>query len=245
MSETKFGPDFFEDPDIFKTYLSSRHRPDGPNETLEKPTFLQLLGEVKGRQILDLGCGDGMFALELFEAGCNNYLGIDASEKMVQVAKTVLKDQPSNIVHSKIESWGYPANQFDLVISRLALHYIENIGEVFLNVHKALVKNGRFVFSIVHPIITASDKSRQPGSRREDWIVDNYFSTGRRKVVLGDNYVYQYHRTIEDLYIGLQQVGFSIEALRESKPVRENFKDKDLFIRRSRIPLFLFLSAVK
>ena len=46
---------------------------------------------------------------------------------MVQVAKTVLKDQPSNIVHSNIESWEYPSNQFDLVISRLALHFAENI----------------------------------------------------------------------------------------------------------------------
>ena len=131
MSEIKFGSDFFEDPDILKAYLSSRHRSNSPNETLEKPIFLQLLGEVKGKLILDLGCGDGMFALELFEAGCRNYLGIDASKQMVRIAKTVLMDRPANIVHSKIESLEYPTNQFDLVISRLALHYVENIHEVF------------------------------------------------------------------------------------------------------------------
>ena len=164
---------------------------------------------------------------------------------MVRVAKKVLKDQPAEIVHSKIESWDYPANQFDIVISRLVLHYIEDIDAVFRKTYKVLNKNGRFVFSMVHPVITSCDKSRQPGSQRKDWIVDNYFSNGLRKVILGDNYVYQYHRTIEDLFIGLQQAGFQIESLRESKPLREYFENEDLFIRRSRIPLFLFFSAIK
>jgi len=245
MNDTKFGPEFYNDPDILEAYLSSRHRPDSPNESLEKPVFLQLLGDVQGQKVLDLGCGDGMFALELFEAGCSNYYGIDASEKMVQIANKVLKDRPANIDHSTIESWDCPEQQYDIVISRLALHYIQQIEEIFQKTYDCLKPNGRFVFSIVHPIITSSDKSRQPGSRREDWIVDNYFSGGLRKVVLRNNYVNQYHRSVEDLYMGLQKSGFTIESLRESRPMREYFENEELFIRRSRIPLFLFISAVK
>lgn len=144
-----------------------------------------------------------------------------------------------------IESWEFPKKQFDLVVSRLALHYVSDINDIFRKVHITLKENGRFVFSIVHPVITSSDKSRHPGSLRQDWIVDDYFSPGSREVVLRDEYVTQYHRTIEDLYGGLQRSGFRVEHLRESKPRQENFEDEELFQRRKRIPLFLFFSSIK
>ena len=49
------GARFFDDHEQFAHYQAGRHRADGPNETLEKPVFLKLLGAVKGRRILDLG----------------------------------------------------------------------------------------------------------------------------------------------------------------------------------------------
>lgn len=51
------GATFFDDHERFAHYQAGRHRADGPNETLQKPVFLELLGEVKGPRILDLGCG--------------------------------------------------------------------------------------------------------------------------------------------------------------------------------------------
>ena len=241
----KSGPDLFDDQKFSEGYLSFRHRPESPNESLERPVLMELMGPVSTQHILDLGCGDGVFGLELIEAGCEYYLGIDASETMVEAAKKNMGNRPGEIIQSMIEAWAFPQNQFDLVVSRLTLHYIENLDYVFAKVHAALKQDGRFVFSIVHPVITSSDKSRLPGSSRQDWIVDDYFSPGSRKVVLGEDDVTQFHRTIEDLYVGLQQAGFRIEHLRESKPRRENFEDEALFQRRNRIPLFLFFSSVK
>ncbi len=57
--------------------------------------------------------------------------------------------------------------------------------------------------------------------------------------------VIKFHRTVEDYFTALQSAGFTVEQLRESRPRRENFTDPDLYDRRTRIPLFLFLAARK
>jgi len=177
------GAEFFDDDKIFEAYRSGRYRSDGPNESLEKPVFLELLGDVRGKQILDLGCGDGRFGLELLAAGCQSYLGLEASQQMVQLAQQNLQARSGQVVHAKIEDWHYPDERFDLVISRLALHYVANLEETFNNVNNTLRGNGQFLFSIVHPVITSCDKSRERGSIRQDWIVDDYFTPGSRKVL--------------------------------------------------------------
>jgi len=56
---SKEGPEFFDDPDVFQQYLRHRESRDNPNDTMENPVILDLLGAVGGARILDLGCGDG------------------------------------------------------------------------------------------------------------------------------------------------------------------------------------------
>jgi SAM-dependent methyltransferase len=236
--------DFYENEEVLKEYLAFRHSPESPNESLEKPAFLELLGNVKNKTILDLGCGDARFGLELLEKGCTSYLGIEPSTKMLELAKQNLNTKGS-VEQSTVEAWSYPAEQFDLVVSRLALHYVEDLDEAFRNIHKTLKPEGRFVFSMVHPVITSSDKSRENNALRTSWIVDDYFKQGPRRVRLQNDYVTQYHRTLETIFMSSQKAGFVFEGLREGCPKSENFEDMGLLERRMRIPLFLILSARK
>jgi SAM-dependent methyltransferase len=239
------GSKFFDDERKFKSYQSKRHRAESPNESIEKPIFLEMLGDVKGKQILDLGCGDGTFGLELLRAGCQSYLGVEASLQIVQAAQKAFQQSIGQVVHAKIEDWIYPVNHFNLVISRLALHYVATLDDTFNKVNSALKSGGRFVFSIVHPVITSCDRSRKGGGARQDWIVDDYFATGSRQVYFMGEYVEQYHRTIEDIYKALRDADFFIEQLRESRPKLEHFTDITLYERRMRIPLFLLFSGRK
>ena len=55
----------------------------------------------------------------------------------------------------------------------------------------------------------------------------------------------KYHRTVEDYFRALQEAGFVVEQLRESRPQREQFADEQTYERRRRIPLFLFLAGRK
>ena len=76
------GPDFYVDDAVFATYQGRRQRPDSPNDTMEKPVVVQLMGEVTGKRVLDLGCGDAAIGRELLQRGAASYLGIEGSQKM-------------------------------------------------------------------------------------------------------------------------------------------------------------------
>src|SRR5688500_1328106 len=110
----KNGPEFYDDEEVFATYASRRARIDGPNEILEKPIFDELMGDLTGLRILDLGCGHAALGLEALQRGCQSYLGIDGSHKMIEAAKEKLAGTPGKVVRETIEAWDYPLQQFDL-----------------------------------------------------------------------------------------------------------------------------------
>ena len=239
------GYEFFDDEAILETYQSRRALPTSPNETIEYPIFRELLGEVKGLDVLDLGCGEAEFGAELLDKGARSYVGLEASEKMANSAKERLRGRHAKVIRSTIEDHDFAPASFDLVISQLVLHYIEDLLATFRRVYETLKPGGRFVFSAEHPIITSSSQSLTVSERRTAWLVDDYFKTGKRVYPWMGGEVTKYHRTVEDYFAFLQEVGFRVERLRESRPERENSVDAQEYERRLRIPLFIFFSARK
>lgn len=238
------GAFFYDNETAFKNYMDRRTAATSANETIEKPILKELIGQLDGIEVLDLGCGEATIAKELFEAGISSYTGVEGSRNMVKLAQKSLNHQQAEIIHDFIECYEYPEQQFDLVISRLAFHYIEDLTPVFKKIHGTLKESGRFVFSVEHPVITSHHTSYEKGGR-QDWTVDHYFKTGQRVTKWLGEQVIKYHRTVEEHFMTLQNTGFQILNLRESCPRREHITDKKLFERRMRIPLFLFLSAQK
>lgn len=242
------GPGFFDEDGVFETYMARRRQrrhADNPNDTLEKPVLLELAGELSGKRILDLGCGDGAFGREVLAQGCRAYLGVDGSQKMAAAARQTLAGTVGQVVHNTLEAWDYPEGCFDLAVARLVLHYVADVQPVFDGVYRTLSAGGRFVFSVEHPVITSCDRGRPPGTQRQDWIVDDYFETGLRVTSWLGSSVVKYHRTVEDYCAALQEARFTLERLRESRPQRALFTDGATYRRRKRIPLFLFLAGRK
>jgi SAM-dependent methyltransferase len=241
----KTGPDFYDDPQVFATYRREGKTPrvDGPIETLEKPVFDELTGPLTDLHILDLGCGSGYYGAEALNQSCRSYLGLEGSQNMFEWSRKTLAGTDGKVIHTRMETWTYPTQQFDLVTSRLALHYIEDIMSLFANVYKALVPGGRFIFSVEHPVITSCDRAWLAGNSRQHWIVDDYFETGKREVKWMAGELIKFHHTLDDYFSALTTNGFQVEALRESNPQRDLFTDEATYKRRKRIPLFLFIAA--
>ncbi|MEJ8546305.1 class I SAM-dependent methyltransferase [Brevibacillus borstelensis] len=143
---------------------------------------------------------------------------------------------------STIEEWTFPGGRFDLALSRLVIHYIEDLDSLFRCVYQALRPGGRILFSVEHPVITST---LQTAGTRTSWLVDHYFVNGPRQQQWMGGTVCKYHRTIEDYFLALQKAGFAVEQLRESRPLRESFLHQETYERRLRIPLFLLLCAKK
>jgi SAM-dependent methyltransferase len=239
------GPAFYDDDAVFAMYTAHRQQPDNPPDTLEKPIFLDLVGAVAGLRILDLGCGTARFGRDVLARDCQRYVGVEGSQNMVTMAEQILAGSPGQIVHSIIETWDYPEAAFDLVVSRLVLHYIEDFAALCANVYHTLGTNGRFIFSVEHPVVTADARNWETNDDRHNWIVDNYFVPGPRSTPWLGGRVVRYHRTIDEYFGTIQNAGFVIESLRESRPRREQFADGLIYEQHKRIPLFLLLAARK
>ena len=239
------GPQFYDNAAVFQSYMQHRQRSDNPNDTLEMPILLALLGPVSGAHLLDLGCGDAAIGKTLLVQGAASYLGLDGSRNMIDRAQQTLTGTGGKVLQANIRSWAYPADTFDLVLSRLALHYIADVAPVFQHVWQTLRPTGRFVFSVEHPVLTSCDRAWQGGGERQAWIVDDYFDVGQRVTHWLGAQVVKYHRTVEEYFLGLQTAGFVVERLRESRPEPQWFAQEKTYQRRTRIPLFLFLAARK
>jgi SAM-dependent methyltransferase len=238
------GPDFYDDDELFATYTTHRHRPGNPNDTLEGPALLAMLGPVGGLRVVDLGCGDAGFGRALLDAGCAAYTGVDGSRNMCAAARRTLDGTAGRVVETTIEAWDAPPASADVVVSRLALHYVADVAPVFARVHRALVDGGRFVFSVEHPVITSCARGWQPGTPRQDWVVDDYHVAGPRATRWLGGEVVKHHRPVEEYFGALRSAGFAVEDLREGRPDHAHLGPEE-HARRARIPLFLLLAARK
>lgn len=239
------GAGVYDQEDFLSNYMQRRGRKDSPNNAIESPIIYELIGDFKNKSILDLGCGDASFGKELLEQGAGFYAGVEGSEQMASSADINLAGTGGTIHRETMESYHYPTAQFEMVTSRFAIHYVPDIDLLFQNVYRTLKDNGKFVFSIQHPLTTSSFLSKQAGDRRSNWIVDDYFIEGERKEPWMEKIVVKYHRTIEHYFKALTNSGFSIMDLREGTPKREHFSNDEEFERRLEIPVVLAFSCTK
>jgi 2-polyprenyl-3-methyl-5-hydroxy-6-metoxy-1,4-benzoquinol methylase len=122
---------------------------------MHDPAVRDVMGSVGGLRIADLGCGDGRLAQWMIAGGCASYLGIDASAGMLAAARRELPGSSAEFVQSTIEQIELAEEYYDLVVSFLALHYLETVDGVFERCCGALVRGGRLVISVPHPVLTA------------------------------------------------------------------------------------------
>lgn len=239
------GASVYDEGEFYESYMKRRNRPESPNNIIEKPILLEMIGDVTGKRILDLGCGDAEIGVELLQQGGASYLGVEGSENMTLAAAENLAGTTGQVMHSSMEEWQPKPEQYDLVLSRFALHYLADLTSVFKKVHESLVPGGSFIFSVQHPVLTSSTKSAEASGRRTDWVVDDYFNQGERAEPWIGKKVIKYHRTVEEYFQLLLAAGFKVEDLREGTPRRENFSSLEEYERRMRIPLVLMISSTK
>lgn len=163
---------------------------------------------------------------------------------MVDLATENLAEYNALIKKIKIENLEIREG-YDIIISRLVLHYIEDLDPLMEKIRAGLKDDGEFIFSIEHPIITSNYESYHKKVKRGNWIVDNYFDTGERINNWLGKKVIKYHKTLEEYWEIIKRANLEIVELKESKPLRCNFEAEEEYLRRKRIPLFLIFHLKK
>lgn len=139
--------------------------------------------------------------------------------------------------------------QFDVIISSLALHYIENFTEVVKNIYKLLCDDGIFIFSQENPLCTChSGGNRWTKDENGNKIylnLANYGVEGERESVWFVDNVKKYHRMFSTIINTLIDAGLHIEKMIEPLPSSEllvhHVEYKDLYHK----PDFLLIKAKK
>lgn len=237
----------YDNEQFFEKYSEMDRSKKGLLAAGEWDTLKELLPDFKGKRMLDLGCGYGWHCIYAMDAGADSAVGIDISSKMLEVARGKTSYPQVEYKCVAMEDMEFPDESFDIVLSSLALHYIESFDTVAKKVCSFLKQGGNFVFSVEHPVFTAYGT--------QDWYygkdgeilhfpVDNYYYEGKREAVFLGEKVTKYHRTFTTYVNTLLSAGFSLKQIVEPMPP-EDMLDLPGMRDEMRRPMMLLVSAEK
>jgi ubiquinone/menaquinone biosynthesis C-methylase UbiE len=188
--------------------------------------ILKLIGEVKDKNILEIGCGAAQCGIAFAKQGAR-VIGIDISEEQLKIAKRLVEKnkvpikllQGDIINLSQIES-----NSQDIVFSSWAFMYVDDLPSCFKETYRVLKENGIFVFSTDHPFWRRISKESLK-------IKKSYFENGSySEPYMKGTFIAQDHK-VSDYINWLVESGFNIEKMIEPNPMESIKEEKDIWMK--------------
>lgn len=226
---------------------------------LEKPAIYSMLPiNLKDKKILCIGCGTGEECEYFISRGALNVIGIDYSPNLIKIAKNNFKNVEFIIMSAnKIK---FENSCFDFVFSSLVMHYIDDLNNVFSQVSQILKPGGKFIFSMFHPLHSASEpsetgftKSRLLGYKRNlDYSNYEYYGDYLTERVIKNKKLFNkinvniYHKPLTSIINALSLAKFKIDDIIEPRPLLELKRiDPKLYELRTKIPSFIIFKTEK
>jgi len=216
------------------------------NEFIDMPATLSLLAaSLKGKKILDAGCGSGIYSTLLAQKGAV-VTGVDISSKMIEIAK---KELPGKVAVTYLvgDLYDLPVKdqEFDIIVCAYVLENVEKLAPVFAEFNRVLKSKGNCVFSISHPLRANSKKIEKDG--KQVWQVEDYFDRSLRHSDFGNGMIVpKYKRTLEDYVTALSGAGFLVKKILEPQPIKAGQKvDPVGYENAMRLPEILTVEIIK
>lgn len=213
------------------------------------PYTLEKLGDVRGKYILDLGCGEGGYSRALAQKGAV-VTSADCSAVMIDYAEKKAKVEGLSISHFIInanELSNIAENYFDVVLCSMMLMDVENINGTLQEIHRVLKPEGTVFISILHPCFKGKETK---------WIKDN----GNIEVLVSDYHnpkewvgeikgmnapILYRHRTLSEYVKAFVKNGFRIIDMNEPIPTEEQSRMSSRVAWLEKIPMYLFIELQK
>jgi SAM-dependent methyltransferase len=225
---------------------------DTYHEQVVRPNLLRVVGDVAGKRVLDLACGEGFFSRALAEAGAK-VTGADIATELIELAK---KQGPDSITYIAAPAEKIPLrdDSFDTAVCVLALQNIADLSAAFAEVSRLLKKGGEFIVVLNHPSFRIPRLS-QWGFDAKDNIqyrrIDGYLSERRADIRMHPGSdpsaaTVSYHRPLQFYVKEFAKNGFVLVGLEEwiSHRKSETGPRADAEDRaRKEFPLFLMVKA--
>lgn len=173
-----------------------------------------LVGDVRGRRVLEVGCGRGQRAVAFARRGATT-IGIDVSSELVEAALDLCERQGVRVElrHGDLADLAFlRGDSVDVVFSAYSLGYVANLERVFRQTHRVLKPGGPLVFSLPHPAWRLVD-SAQPD--QPPLVVRSYFDRSPQPHEREGIAATLHQHTISDLVAGLVRSGYRIDTVLE------------------------------
>jgi len=179
---------------------------------------LEVLGEVRGRDVLELGCGAAQWSIELVQLGARA-VGIDLSVRQLAHATAFIRTSGVGLplVMGNGERLPFRDSSFDLVFCDYGAMTFADPYATVPEVGRVLRSDGRFAFSTTSPIFTMAlaEGAEHPG--RE--LSGDYFGMHETRYVEADGSESVEFQLPYGEWIRLFRAhGFVVEALIETRP---------------------------
>lgn len=210
------------------------------NACLERPSLNALIGDVKGKDVIDLGCGPGIYAAQFISQGAKSVTCLDLHDEMIALVREKLGNKVN--AYSQDLSQGLPhekSNHADLIVCPLVLHYIEHLSPFFEEIHRVLKPGGRFAFSTHHPFADFQDSAHGNYFKRE--LITQDWNTIGKPICVSF-----YRRSLTEFCKAITDAGLVITKISEGE-VREKAKDisETTYEYLKKNPHFIFIACQK
>jgi SAM-dependent methyltransferase len=205
--------------------------------------FLELLPP-PGRLTIDVGCGEGRLPRILRQGG-HRAVGVDASPTLVAYAAEL---GPNKYVVADAARLPIRDSCADLLVAYMSLHDIDDLEPAIAEIARVMVTGGRFCFAILYPINTAGAYAER--TAEAPFMIEDSYLTPRRNEYFTDRggipmTFHSEHRPLSTYFEAMAAVGLLAERFLEPSIDDAFVADDSSEVRWRRIPLYLFVSAVK
>lgn len=237
----------YDDPKFFERYSGLTRSVGGPEAAMEWPHLRALLPDLRGKRVLDLGCGFGGLCRYAAREGARLVVGVDSSRRMLGDAMARTDEGKIFYVLGSMDAPGLKDGAFDAVVSTLALHYVAHIGPLYERIAALLQPGGDFVATFEHPMFTARAEQawHTVDGRRLHWPVDDYQDEGPRRTNFMGGDVLKFHRTTQTYVNALIDAGFVLRRLVEPGPDEAMAAENPKWVEEARRPLMMMLAATR
>ncbi len=113
---------------------------------------MNIMNNINGAKVLDLGCGEGESLEYLFNKGAKEIWGLDISIEQIKKAQESFPQFKDNFIVSPMEKEAnIPNNYFDYIISIFSMGYSSDLNNTLKNAYNYLSDNGKLIISWTHP----------------------------------------------------------------------------------------------
>ncbi|WP_274648757.1 class I SAM-dependent methyltransferase [Paenibacillus humicola] len=202
---------------LAKDYEKHVDTQSGHNAYYERPAVMKLLPtEMKQLSVLDAGCAAGWYTEQFIKQGAL-VTAIDISPKMVEACKRRIGDKATVLTCDLSDPLPFNDEAFDLIVSSLTLHYIDNWVPTFREFHRVLKPGGSLIFSVHHPFMDFTHFDRP------DYFAHELLMEIWNKKESGPVEATFYRRPLQEI-LNVTSAQFIINQIIEPKPSLD-FKD--------------------